>query len=144
MSITIRDPELLGRITAKRGSVEIQDGAGETVGRFLTTWPTPLPVPLGSGDRFLERVTDLTLLAAFARVEQPVLVFDPDGELVGQFERTWYGMPEKALHLRLEECRRAARNQKGHTLAEVWKIIHEKYVGDEFEPIIVEALPPTG
>jgi hypothetical protein len=140
MSVTITDPDLLAKLATNRGLVELQDSNGETVGRVQTTWPAPLPNPLGSRDCFLERVTDSALLAAFARVGQPVLLFDPHGELVGRFERDWYGMPLTPARSReMEERRREARKQKGYTLAEVRKIIHEKYVGADVEPIIVES-----
>lgn len=136
MSITITDPNLLDKLIAKRGLVELQDADGELVGRVQTTWPTPLP--RSHRDCFLEHVADLALLAAFARVKQPVLLFDPNGELLGLFERDWYGMPLSASRIReIEERRRTARKEKGHTLAEVWQIIYEKYVGDDVEPFIV-------
>ena len=140
MSITISNSDLLVRLAVNRGLVELQNHEGETVGRVQTTWPDPLPAPLGSRDCFLERVADAALLAEFARVEEPALLFDPNGELVGRFERTWYGMPLTAASRRtIEERRQAARTSKGHTLAEVWQIIYEKYVGADVEPIIVES-----
>ena len=150
MSITISDPHLLARLVVRRGLVELKDANGETVGRVQTTWPAPRPVLPGPRDYyaeavadFVEPVTDPALLAAFERVRQPVLLFDPCGELVGRFERDWFGMPLTPARIRaIEERRRAARREKGYTLAEVWKIIHEKYVGDDVEPFIVDRCEP--
>jgi hypothetical protein len=140
MSITIADPDLLAKLAGRRGLIELQDPTGETVGRVQTTWPSPLPVLPGSQNCFVEHVSDPVLLAAFERVKQPVLLFDLCGELVGRFEREWFMMPLTPARLRaMEEERRAARTSKGYTLAEVWKIIHEKYVGDDVEPIILDA-----
>lgn len=152
MSITVSDSRLLAQLVVKRGLIELQDAAGETVGRVQTTWPAPLPAPPGPRDYyapavadFVESVTDPALLAAFERVKRPILLFNPRGELLGRFERDWLGMPMTAARLRdLEERRRVARAEKGYTLAEVWKIIHEKYDGADVEPIIVTSDHATG
>lgn len=151
MSITVSDPDLLAVLVARRGLVELKDSRGDTVGRVQTTWPRSLPALPEPRDYYKERpadfvevVTDALLLAAFERVQQPVLMFDPHGELVGQFERDWFGMPLTETRIRdIEKRRREARTEKGHTIAEVWKIIYEKYQGDEIEPIIVE-VPRAG
>lgn len=136
MSITITDLDLLSKLAATRGLIELLDSAGEIVGRVQTTWPAPIE---SRGD-FSACVTDPALRAAFARVRQPVLLFDPHGELVGRFERDWCMMPLTPARLReTDERRRTARAEKGYALDEVWKIIHEKYVGEEVEPIIVAA-----
>ncbi len=138
MSITITDRTLLSGLAANRGLVELLDSGGELVGRVLTTWPAPRPGPPEMRALVSWAVTDPALLAAFTRVKREALLFDPHGELVGLFERDWYGMPLTPARLReIEDRRRAARKGKGHTLAEVWKIIHEKYVGAEVEPIVV-------
>jgi hypothetical protein len=121
------------------------------VGRVQTTWPKPLPALPEPRDYYVERaadfvdlVTEPALLAAFERVRQPVLLFDPCGELVGQFERDWFGMPLTPKRIReIEERRKEARTQKGRTLTEFWKMMYEKYVGDDVEPIIVTRCEPT-
>jgi hypothetical protein len=147
MSITITDSEFLTRLAQMRGMVELKDPDRNTVGRIQTMWPEPVP-PWGRF-HFVDRVSDPQLLATFAHVTEPVEVFDPDGKLIGRFERTWEGKPPVGFKSPLtdeefEKRRKEARSQKGYTLAEVWKIIYEKYVGDDVEPFIVDGREPVG
>jgi hypothetical protein len=140
MPLTISDPALLVRLAGMRGMVELKDPDKNCVGRIQTMWPDP--VPPRARYHFVDHVSDPDLLAEFARVGEPVEVFDPNGNRIGLFERTWYGKPPIGFKSPFTDDEIAERRKKyegGLTLAEVWKMIHEKYVGDDVEPIIVNA-----
>ncbi|VTU00666.1 unnamed protein product [Gemmataceae bacterium] len=146
MSITITDPALFARWAEMRGVIELKDPSGNVVGRIQTTWPAAFPKD--AREYYLDHISDPDLLAKFEGVGEPVIVFDSQGYNIGRFERMWHGKSPTGLStplwdLDLERRSKAARNQKGYTLAEVWKIIYEKYVGDEVEPLIVLACQNT-
>ena len=94
----------------------------------------------------MDRVSDPDLLADLARVKERVEVVDPQGKPIGRFERTWPGRlpPGVRSPFTDEEIEKARRQKGGLPLAEVWKIIFEKYVGDEVEPIIVTGVDAAG
>lgn len=127
-SITITDPQLVSRWAGMRGVIELKAPDGECVGRVLTLWPRP--APLRPEHCFIDHVADPDLLAAFARVADPVEVRDRAGDRVGWFERTWAGKPPPGFRLPppLSDEERAARRRlpgSGISLTEFWKRMAE-------------------
>lgn len=145
MSITITDPAFLKRLVYMRGRVVLNGPTGTTIGRINTRWPEPVP-PWGRF-QFVDHLFDSDLLGEFTRVREPVELFDPRGNRFGRFEPACLAKSLPGLRCPytdedLEWRRNEAGRGKGHTLAEVWKIIYEKYVGDDVEPLIVQWREP--
>lgn len=147
MSITITDPAFLKRLEYTRGRVVLKDPTGKTLGRLNTLWPEPVP-PRGRF-HFIDHLFDQDLLGSLARVSEHVELFDPRGNRVGRFEPDCLANypPGSRCPFTVEELERRrndARDGKGRTLTEVWKIIYEKYVGEDIEPLVVNGREVTG
>jgi hypothetical protein len=85
-------------------------------------------------------ITDPNLLAQLAGVSGVVQVTDANGRHLGTF--TTESRAEQLARLKCpfseEELARRSQIRTGRPLAEVWKTIYEKYVGDDVEPMFVE------
>jgi hypothetical protein len=77
MPLTITDSAFLSKLTQMRGVIELKEPDGNAVGRIQTTWPEPFPT--AARCFFIEQVSDPTLLAAFANLDEPVEVLDSQG-----------------------------------------------------------------
>jgi hypothetical protein len=139
MPLVINEPNLLARLEQMRGMVELKDPMKNCVGRIHTMWPEP--VPQQARYYFIQEVSDPATLDDFARVGEAVEVFDPHGNRIGRFERTWPGKPPIGYRYPMTDEELVVRRKQtgGKTLAEFWKMMHEKYVGAEVEPFIVDA-----
>ncbi|MDB5309619.1 MAG: hypothetical protein JWO38_3821 [Gemmataceae bacterium] len=84
-------------------------------------------------------VADAEQARQLGAADGPVQVVDEKGTVIGvctpiTVPHSPYSREE--IERRREEMRK--HPEKGKSLAEVWKTIYEKYVGDEVEPLVVK------
>lgn len=85
-------------------------------------------------------IHDPELLAKLAATEGQIIFQGPTGDPVKKVETAAAGKlpPGFKIPFTDEELARRSQDRTGRPLAEVWRTIYEKYVGDDVEPFIVK------